>query len=247
MSTSTSTIRKTGYWLSAAALLAAPLTAAFTPAAASAKTVPRPVVASTIIKMRPDHGGAGNTWAYDNMTRQLTISYLGKSTDPAHAAAPYMFAARTDDLNGTFVNLPGQLAPNQGGRYAGVVMRPHQVGGPFTGYGQYGLFYASAKPSKGLVPRALKGITLNTNPAYASSTWPELAFPAGTTFAGLSESVYGYDYTANWTTYRFVVKTDPKTHKKVTVTVTVNHRQEWKDTWDNGDGQLPRDGQILGH
>ena len=44
---------------------------------------------------------------------------------------------------------------------------------------------------------------------------------------------------------KYVVKTDPKTHKKVIVKVT-GYRQHWSDTSLNGDGQLPPDGNILG-
>ena len=106
--------------------------------------------------------------------------YLGKSADPAHTAAPYMYYATISDT-GTFRDMPGALTPNQGGHNAGKHLRPGQVSGPMSGFGQWGVFYASAKAHKGLAPSVLKG---KVNDAYPSSTWPELAFPAGTTFAG---------------------------------------------------------------
>ena len=162
---------------------------------ASASTTPHArgeITAVTHISHRYDNGGGGR-WAVDRFDRTLVVSYLGTSTDPALAATPYEYSATIADA-GTFVNLPGQLTPNQGGHNAGRVMQPNQVAGTMTGGGQFGVFYASAKDARGLVPSRLGSFTLNANPAYASPVWPELAFPAGTTFAGLNESWYAYDY-----------------------------------------------------
>jgi hypothetical protein len=55
---------------------------------------------------------------------------------------------------------------------------------------------------------------------------------------------YDYSYQAVPFT-RYVVKTDPKTHKPVIVKVT-GYRQHWEDSSSNGDGQLKADGNILG-
>ena len=46
-----------------------------------------------------------------------------------------------------------------------------------TGYGQFSVFYASAKDARGLTTRSLHSLALNANPAYASQ-WPALADPA---------------------------------------------------------------------
>jgi hypothetical protein len=167
------------------------------------------------------------------------VYYLGKSSDPAHATAPFMYWAQVSDT-GTFRDVPGALTPNQGGHNAGRVLRPGQVTGPMTGSGQWGLFYASSKAHNGLAPTVLKGVKLNA--LYPSSTWPELAFPVGTTFVGLAESWYDYNYQAVPFT-KHVVKTI--NGKKVIVKVT-GFRQHWEDAAFNGDGQLPRDGNILG-
>jgi hypothetical protein len=222
-----------------AALLAAASAAAIlgTTGAASAAVHGQPVTAVTAIVNRADNGGGGQ-WASDTFTRTLQVIYLGKSTDPAHAAAPYMYQAQVSDT-GTFRDLPGQLTPNQGGRNAGRVLRPGQVSGPMAGYGQWGVFYASNRAHDGLVPASLRGAV---NASYPSATWPELAFPAGTAFTGVSEAAYGYDYQAVPFT-RFVVKTVNGKHVIVKVT---GFRQHWSDTAFNGDGQLPRDGNITG-
>jgi hypothetical protein len=215
------------------------------------------IEAVTTIAGRDDSGGSGGTWAKDNFTRDLQVFYLGKSTDPAHAQAPYMFTAQLKD-QGTFRDLPGQLTPNQGGKNAGKVLKTGQVSGPMSGYGQWATFYASQKPHNGLAPTHL-GKSVANLPAYASSTWPELVFPAGTVFTGpdgqqasaMNELAWGYQYSAVPFT-KWIVKTvhgkpvlDPKTHKPVLVKIS-GYKQNWSDTAFNGAGQLPRDGNILG-
>jgi hypothetical protein len=215
--------------------------------AASAATTPahqgRPVTAVTQIIQRYDGGGKGN-WAYDGtkaspMVRTLTLNYLGKSTDPAMAATPYMYNALITD-KGTFKDIPGAFTPNQGGRYLNDVLRPNQVSGPVSGYGQFGVFYASQKAHNGLVPTVLRGTLVNS--MYPSSTWPELAFPQGTTFSGVSESVYDYNYSAVPFTH-YVVKT---VHGKHVIVKVTGFKQHWEDSSFNNDGQLVRDGNILG-
>ena len=58
------------------------------------------------------------------------------------------------------------------------------------GSGDFATFYATALPDAHLVPR------LNVGDANPSYLWPELAFPAGTTFTGLNEDPWGYFYSA---------------------------------------------------
>ena len=157
----------------------------FAATAAGASTTHGTVTATTRIIQRYDGGGAGN-WAVDSFTRKLTLTYLGKSGDPAH---PYAYTAYLAD-DGGFTDLPGQLTPNQGGqilRQGHGGLKPVQVAGSMTGYAQWNVFDASTKAVRGLVPTSLRGLTLNANSAYsATSTWPELAFQSGTTFAGVN-------------------------------------------------------------
>lgn len=159
--------------------------------AAQAKVAPKPLVARTLLHNRLDSGG-NSYWAYNNFTRTLILTYLGKSTDPAHAAAPYMYYGQIDD-SGTFMDIPGAFTPNQGGHYLGRILLPKQVSGPMSGYGEFGLFYASAKASTYYVPQS---IPARDNSLYPSSTWVELAFPVGTTFAGVNEATFSYPYSA---------------------------------------------------
>ena len=218
-------------------------------AAASAATHPAPLTAMTNITNRPD-GGGGGSWAYDSFTRDLALTYLGKVTPAMTAANPalapylgmYQYNATLTDT-GTFKDMPGQLTPNQGADH-GRTLRPAQVSGPMAGEGQFGVFYASQRALSyhGVlytVPPALTGAARNAPPQYASSLWPELAFPDGTSFAGLTESVYSYTYKA----VPVYQVTTVKGHK---VTTLAGYKQQWADSAWNGDGQLHGDGDILG-
>ena len=192
-----------------------------------------PVTATTKIINRPDSGGAGN-WAYDTMTRTATWTYLGKA---GPAATPYQYQVTLRDA-GTFKDIPGAYTPNQGGRYAGTILKPAQVSGTITGTATAGVFDASAKVNSPRtfanlgVPIRLSGATQNGR--YPTGTWAEDAFPAGTVFAGVSLLDWGWDYAV----------------PAVTVTVHgVRHTvkaQDWSDTAGNGGGQLRGDGQITG-
>jgi hypothetical protein len=226
--------------------------------AASAATTPAyhghssTVTAVTRLINRNDGGGGPNPWAYDTMTRTLAVTSLGKVTiTPAmvtanSALAPYLgqvmyqYDATLHDV-GTFKDIPGQLTPNQGGRYLGDVLKPTQVSGPMSGYGDFGLFYSTAKVNS---PRtfANEGVPIRLkngqNTAYPSYTWPELAFPAGTSFVGVNEFDFGYVYQVPATVRTVVI------HGVKHVIRT--RAQNWADTAANGDGQLQHDGNITG-
>ena len=217
--------------------------------AASAATHPAPLTAVTKITNRLD-GGGGGSWAYDSFARNLALTYLGKVTPAMVAANPalapylgmYQYNATLND-SGTFKDMPGQLTPNQGKDH-GRTLKPVQVSGPMAGYGQFGVFYASQRALSyhGVlytVPPALKGTARNASPQYASSVWPELAFPNGTVFAGVTESGYSYTYKAVP-----VYKVTTVNGKKVTT--LAGDKQQWVDSAWNGDGQLRGDGDILG-
>ena len=216
--------------------------------AASAATHPAPLTAVTKITNRD--GGGGGSWAYDSFARNLALTYLGKVTPAMVAANPalapylgmYQYNATLND-SGTFKDMPGQLTPNQGKDH-GRTLKPVQVSGPMAGYGQFGVFYASQRALSyhGVlytVPPALKGTARNASPQYASSVWPELAFPNGTVFAGVTESGYSYTYKAVP-----VYKVTTVNGKKVTT--LAGYKQQWVDSAWNGDGQLRGDGDILG-
>jgi hypothetical protein len=80
------------------------------------------------------------------------------------------------------------------------------------------------------VPVALRGLTQNA--AYPTSTFPELAFPAATTFAGPGLFDWGWTYQVP----AHVVTVNGHKH-------TVK-AQNWADTLGNGAGQFRADGQI---
>jgi hypothetical protein len=229
----------------ATGIMAAGIPLGLAASSASAATH-HPLTATTKIVNRLDNGGNG-PWAHDTMTRTATVNFLGKVTqamvDANPALAPYlgtfMYNGSIQD-KGTFKDIPGAFAPNQSGHNLGKHLRPTQVSGPMTGSGYWGVFYASQKAHNGLVPQQLRGAHLNS--LYPSSVWPELFFPAGTTFQGVNEGAYDYNYQAVPHT-KYVVKT--VNGKRVIVKV-IKFAQHWEDSSWNNDGQLPRDGQILG-
>jgi hypothetical protein len=120
--------RKTNIIIASAAASASLLgVAGMTAASASAAT--HHVVtttATTQIKNRPDSGGNGN-WAIDRFSRTLVLNYEGRvsaeeiAANPALAATPYKYSAQLND-SGTFLDLPGQFTPNQGGHNLGKVL-----------------------------------------------------------------------------------------------------------------------------
>lgn len=219
--------------LTTALLAAAAL--AVTAGAASAAPPP-PVHATTTIKNRPD-GGNGGTWAYDNTTRTITITQTGGTP------GAYTFTAELTD-KGTFTTVKGAETPNQGGSYAGDTIKS-KVTGRLRGYADFS-FTASTLPSSG----ANAGVPARENDhgtaaANSTSTWYELAFPAGTTFGGAGIGDWSW-------TYKATVKT--VTSRQVCLTrgwcwsipaVHVSH-QQWIDSSSNGDGNEPGDGNITG-
>lgn len=220
-----------------AALVAA---AALTATAGTASASPPVTVhAHTIVTDRPD-GGNGSPdpyWADDSMTRTLSITRTGGT------AGAYTFTAKLKD-KGTFTTIKGKQTPNQSGPYAGETIKS-KVTGKMTGYADFS-FTASALPSGGLNA----GVPLTENdhgnvPADSTSTWYELAFPAGTHFGGAGIGAWSWTYKATVTTV---------TLQKVCLSpgwcwtvpaVQVSH-QQWIDAWNNGDGDLPGDGNITG-
>jgi hypothetical protein len=230
--------------LATAAAIAASVPATLLAGSASA-AVHHPVTSVTHITNRAD-GGGGGTWAYDTFSRTLTVNYLGKVTpaeiaaNPALASTPYKYNAQVQDA-GSFRDIPGALTPDQGGNDAGKVLKPVQVSGPMSGFGQFNVFYASAKAHEGLAPISLRGVAVNA--LYPSSTWPELAFPAGTTFSGVNEAVYDYNYQA----VPFTKHVARFVNGKWVIQTIHGFKQHWEDSSWNGDGQLPRgDGNITG-
>ena len=202
--------------------------AALAASAGTASAAPHPLLAGstravTTITDRPDSGNGG-TWADDSFTRTITITRTGGGP------GAYTYTASLTDSRGLFTTIKGALTPNQGGSYAGDVIRS-QVGGTMNGSADF-TFTASALPSS----RANAGVPAAENdhgatPADSTSTWYELAFPAGTTFGGPGIGHWSWSYSAVVVTFsRFLGVSE----------------QNWTDAWNNGDGNLQADGNIQG-
>jgi len=140
--------------------------------------------------------------------------------------------------NGTFATIPLAYTPNQGSPNTGLKLPANQVNGQMNGYGDFTAFYASAAPNSRLVPGNVTGN------AVSSSAWPQLFFPAGTILTGVNEATWGYGYNAQVKTTVTTCSTSHG-HRKCTSKTTVKNEQ-WADTYNNTDGQVPADGNITG-
>jgi hypothetical protein len=185
----------------AAALAASALVlAGATPALASAKpaVVHHPKVsADTLMTNRLDSGGNGD-WANDQFTRKVTIDEqtpTALSNCGVTVGQCFLIAgAKLTDTDGTFTTISDAFTPNQFGTDHGLRIT-NVVSGKMSGNGEFPFFYATELPDAHKVPAT------NDGDANPSPTWPELAFPAGTQFTGLSEDTFSYSYhhgTQHW-------------------------------------------------
>src|ERR1019366_9878535 len=113
-----------------------------------------------------------------------------------------------------------------------------QVNGQRNGGGDGTTPHATTAADASLVPGHVSGN------AVSSSTWPELFFPAGTT-SGVTEATFGYYYNAQVKTTT-IVCSGRRHHRQQCTHQTTVQNQHWADTYNNGDGQLPADGNITG-
>lgn len=203
-------------------ITAAALAAALLATAAAAHASPHlpgvTVHGLTSVTDRPD-GGNGSPdpyWADDTFTRVIAITRTGGTP------GAYTYTATLTDT-GSFTAIKGAQTPNQGGPYAGETIAS-AVTGQMKGTAAFS-FTASALPSGGFNG----GVPLIEDdaghvPADSTSTWYELAFPAGTVFGGAGIGAWSWTYDA----------TTPAGH------------QQWIDASGNGAGDLPGDGNIVG-
>ena len=208
-----------------AVLLAAGFTLAVLLASAGAAAaaphpapLPHTVTAVTMLTDRPDSGNGSPDpyWADDTFLRTLTITRTGGTP------GDWTFTATLADT-GSFTTVKGAQTPNQAPPWTGDTIRA-AVTGSMTGYADFS-FTASNLPSTALNA----GVARAENdhgavPADSTSTWYELAFPAGTVFGGAGIGDWSWTYNVfAWPTF-----------------------QVWTDAWDNGYGDLTRDSNITG-
>lgn len=203
-------------WLPAAAAVAVlPVTAAYAaPRMQSGYHVPYGMSAVTQMTHRAERAWGGEVWAYGTFTRRTWITFRGSAPlvdCGTFEGRCYAYTASFYDY-GTFTTVRGSQSPNHGA-HAGVLISD-QVQGEFHGYGMFTTFFATARPQPGLLPSTVSGNV------YSDFRWPELFFPASTTFAGVFETDYGDYYVAP--------------------------QQRWVDTSFDDNGQLPADGNITG-
>jgi hypothetical protein len=166
------------------ALMGGAALSAATAGTASASTTPL-VTATTRIVNNPDSGGNGN-WAYDNLTRTLTVSVAPSATSCAHVSG---YSAASGDIcymaaisdTGVARTILGAYAPNQGtGTQNGTrIVRSESV--PFTGSATY-KFYAPKgdTPAASNVAKYVNNDYSTSGPAYDSTpSWYLQAFASG--------------------------------------------------------------------
>ena len=159
--------------------------------------------------------GFAGPWASSSITRTATVlggapvapSYCGETTGPC-----YSYTAEVRD-QGWFRAIRGALTPNQ--VVPGRTIKS-AVTGYVSGYAPFS-FYATTTPNPSLVPKTY------LNAPY-TSTWPELFFPSGTTFAGITGIPFTFNYSA-WTRCGF---------------------QHWTDSSYNDYGDVASAGNITG-
>jgi hypothetical protein len=222
-------------WLAgiAVALTAGGLSIGLAPLAHAAKTIGSAigtaqaapmVTASTHVTNHPDSGAGGNTWAYDDFTRKLTLSRSSHTTSCTHmtgyAPGDDCYTATVTD-KGQFHAILGVDSPNQS--TAGVKVA-HAVTGSMNG----GAAYIVAAPH-GDAPDALRVETAqNDNFAdpsgdHTTTDWPQQAFAVpGTVLVAYADAGNGWSWT--YTTAC----------------------QSWTDAGTNSGGSLPGDGNITG-
>jgi len=159
--------------------------------------------------------GYGGNWATDWLTRTASVS-AGTPVAPSNCdetTGPcYSYTAGVKD-EGTFRAITGAETPNQVVPGRTILSA---VKGFVTGSASFA-FYATGVPNPKLVPATYD------NAPYLTD-WPELFFPEGTTFVGVTGIPFSLDYSA-WTKCG---------------------QQHWLETSSNDYGDLARDGNITG-
>ena len=183
------------------------------------------VTAGTQIVNRPDSGAAGY-WGLDGTTadpmhRALTIT-SGSDCGASPGAGYQCYDATVVDTGGG-ITRANQLTPNQSGPYAGLTEASPAVAYSIYGTADYN-FWANAAPAASNVPAYENDHYAVPTGEHTTSDWYELAFPAGTLFAGQGiEDNWSWSY--------------------ATCGGTGEH---WTDSGANGEGDLPGDGNIQG-
>lgn len=172
--------------------------------------------ATTSLTNRPDSGNGGD-WATDTIGRTLTITVTGT---PGH----YTDTAVVGDT-GTFVLIPGALAPNQSAPGVRISSRPSVLFTSISGTAHY-VFTSDSLPSPAPnmgVPASEDGAPVT--PGQSTSSWYLQAFPSSAVVSPGGITTWGWTYTA------YV-----NSHGALRI-------EQWADL-SNGNGNRLQDGNI---
>jgi hypothetical protein len=186
-----------------------------TPGANGQWTPPGSRYAVSKLTYRPDSGGGGDNWALDTIMRTSSVVWEGNDSSGAH-----VYAGAVSDT-GTFVTVPGNLTPNQGGSDKGITLGDSTIG-TMSGITAYN-FTASQLAGNNAPPAAAQGVE-----PIGTSLWYELFFPAAgttsttTTFGGTGELSSG---PLDWS-WSYNIASD-----------NCKKAEHWVDAQSNGGGQ----------
>lgn len=165
------------------------------PAGTSAVTT---ISASTNVTNWAESSG----WATDAFGRMLTetVQHAAPSADCGGTPQCWFVTGQLSD-NGTFQTTAGAASPNgsSSAKIAGVLAGTMQGTADFEFYSSTNAITASSVPVS------------MTGPAKTATTttWGELAFPKGTTFAGVQLTAYSWTYAAPTTCEQWVDAVNP--------------------------------------
>ena len=155
---------------------------------------------TTAVTNYVDVGNFGD-WAVDTFTRTMTVTEHGAVAVSNCGGTPtngistcYYYTATMVDT-GNFQTDSGADSPDAGVAIHGI------VSGTLTGGSDFEFYATSATPSASHVP-ATDNAGASTYPS--TGDWPEVFFPAGTSFGAISELNWSFSYTAPNTCEKWV-------------------------------------------
>jgi hypothetical protein len=184
------------------------------PAGPAGKSSVSTITANTAFSSWPESSG----WANDNFNRALSLTLQHAASSAKCGGTPVCFfytGTLTD--TGAFTTVAGAASPN-GSSTATI----HGVNtGTLNGTADFEFYASTDNFSASNVPATATGSEQSST--FNTTDWAEQAFPAGTTFTGVSLTAYDWQYALAATC------------------------ESWNDQINPGDdGQGPADGNITG-
>lgn len=187
------------------------------------------ITATTHLTNHPDNGNNG-VWASEDFTRTVTIQRVGEadiSNCPGSDTGKCWLWDATMTDSGSFTTIASALSPR-----AGTVL-DLALQGKFSGGSPNVQFYSSWKTARASrVPATVDGPVSGRR---TTTRWPELFFGSSAVFNSAANP--GGPDLGHWAwRYRIAFGVNPQ---------CPNDASQWVDGWNNSDGELAVDGDIL--